>query len=71
VGTDGPPLGGEAVVEGVRGELDEPVGEAAGSAALVAHPGPAADHLEGDPDGGPADWVEAAVHGHVAVLALA
>jgi hypothetical protein len=36
------------MVEGVHGELDEPVGEAPGPAALVAGSGPAAEHLEGD-----------------------
>ncbi len=52
--------GGKTVVEGMAGELDQPVAEAAGPGALVAHPGGGAERGQGDPQDGPAHGVEQA-----------
>ena len=53
----------------MHGELDEAVGEAAGTGSLVAHPGAATQRCQGHPERGPADRVEHAVQGEPAVLA--
>jgi hypothetical protein len=69
MGPGRPGLGGEPVVEGMHGELDEPIREAAGTRPLVTDAGAPAQWLEGTAHRSPADRIEDAVQGNPAVLA--
>ena len=51
------------------GELDERVGQAPGTGAVIADPGATAERFNGNPDGGPAHRVEESAEGDPAVLA--
>ena len=57
------------MVEGVHGELDEPVGQTSCSRAIIAGTGASAQRSEGDPERRSAHRVEQATNDHPPVLA--
>jgi hypothetical protein len=54
----------------MQGQFDEPISEAAGARPFVVNTRAAAERLERNPKGRPADRVEAAAKGQAAVLTL-
>jgi hypothetical protein len=71
VGAQTAPVGGEAMVQGVHGELDESIREPAGAGPLVTRTRATTERGEGDAQRGPADRIEQPANDDTTVLTAA
>jgi hypothetical protein len=71
VGVRTAPVGGEPMVQGVHGELDQSIGQPARAGPMVAGARACTERSEGDAQRGPADRIEQPANGDTTVLTAA